>query len=49
MKIHALKQLKHKKRMNDFAQEMLTIQKQRNDELEREIKLIERRNQMLGL
>jgi len=35
--------------MNDLVQEMLTIQKQKNDELEREIKLIERRNQMLGL
>jgi hypothetical protein len=35
--------------MNDLAQKMLTIQKQKNDELEREISLIEKRNQMLGL
>jgi len=35
--------------MNDLAQEMLTIQKQKNDELEKEISLIEKRNQMLGL
>ena len=31
------------------AQELLTIQKQRNDELEREIMLLEKRKQVLGL
>jgi hypothetical protein len=37
------------KKMNDLAQEMLTIQRQKNEELEREIMLLEKRNQMLGL
>src|SRR4051794_37059654 len=41
--------LETQKRMNVFAQEMLTIQKQKNDELEREIMLIEKRNQMLAI
>jgi hypothetical protein len=35
--------------MNDFAQDMLNIQKQKNDELEKEIMLLEKRNQILGL
>jgi hypothetical protein len=34
---------------NDLAQEMLTIQKQKNEELEKEIMLIEKRNRILGL
>ena len=42
-------QLEVQRKMNELAQEMLTIQKQKNDELEREIQLIERRKQMLGL
>jgi len=34
---------------NFLEQELLNIQRQKNDELEREIRLIEKRNQMLGL
>jgi hypothetical protein len=35
--------------MNNLAQEKLNIQKQLNDELEREIMLLKERNQILGL
>lgn len=35
--------------MNDLVQKMLTIQRQKNEELEREIMLLEKQNQMLGL
>ena len=41
--------LKQQRRMNDLAQDMLNIQKQKNDELEKEIMLLEKRNQILGL
>jgi hypothetical protein len=41
--------LDQQKRMNDLAQDMLNIQKQKNDELEKEIMLLEKRNQILGL
>ena len=41
--------LKQQRRMNDLAQDMLNIQKQKNDELEKEIILLEKRNQILGL
>ena len=36
--------LDQQKRMNDLAQDMLNIQKQKNDELEKEIMLLEKRN-----
>ena len=39
----------HQKKLNNLAQEKLMIQKQTNDELEREIQLLEKRNQLLGL
>ena len=35
--------------MNDLAQDMLNIQKQKNDKLEKKIMLLEKRNQILGL
>ena len=41
--------LKQQRRMNDLTQDMLNIQKQKNDELEKEIMLLEKRNQILGL
>ena len=41
--------LKQQRKMNDLAQDMLNIQKQKNDELEKEIMLLEKRNQILGL
>ena len=41
--------LKQQRSMNDLAQDMLNIQKQKNDELEKEIMLLEKRNQILGL
>lgn len=41
--------LKQQRRMNDLAEDMLNIQKQKNDELEKEIMLLEKRNQILGL
>lgn len=41
--------LDQQKRMNDLAQKMLSIQKQKNEELEKEIMLLEKRNQILGL
>lgn len=41
--------LNQQRRMNDLAQDMLNIQKQKNDELEKEIMLLEKRNQILGL
>ena len=41
--------LKQQRRMNDLAQDMLNIQKQKNDELEKKIMLLEKRNQILGL
>jgi len=41
--------LDQQRRMNDLAQDMLNIQKQKNDELEKEIMLLEKRNQILGL
>ena len=41
--------LKQQKRMNDLIQDMLNIQKQKNNELEKEIMLLEKRNQILGL
>ena len=41
--------LKQQRRMNDLAQDMLNIQKQKNDEIEKEIMLLEKRNQILGL
>ena len=36
--------LKQQRKMNDLAQDMLNIQKQKNDELEKEIMLLEKRN-----
>ena len=41
--------LKQQRKMNDLTQDMLNIQKQKNDELEKEIMLLEKRNQILGL
>ena len=41
--------LKQQRKMNDLAQDMLNIQKQKNDELEKEIMLLEKRNQIFGL
>ncbi|GES87838.1 hypothetical protein GLOIN_2v1763409 [Rhizophagus clarus] len=41
--------LEQQKKINSLEQEMLNIQKQKNDELEREITLIEKRNRLLGL
>lgn len=41
--------LEQQKRMNDLVQDMLSIQKQKNEELEKEIMLLEKRNRILGL
>jgi len=41
--------LKQQRRMNDLTQDMLNIQKQKNDELEKKIILLKKRNQILGL
>jgi hypothetical protein len=41
--------LEQQKKRNGLEQELLNIQKQKNDELEREIILIEKRNRMLGM
>lgn len=37
------------RKVNTLAQETLAIRKQANDELEREIALLEKRNRLLGL
>lgn len=39
----------HQIKVNQLAQEKLLLQKQANDELEREIMLLEKRNHILGL
>ncbi|GES91265.1 hypothetical protein GLOIN_2v1763409 [Rhizophagus clarus] len=41
--------LEQQKKINSLEQEMLNIQKQKNDELKREITLIEKQNRLLGL
>ena len=41
--------LEQQKRMNDLVQDMLNIQKQKNEELEKEIMLLEKRNRILNL
>ena len=42
-------QVEQQKKFNNLAQEKLNIQKATNDELEREIILLEKRNHILGL
>jgi hypothetical protein len=41
--------LNQQKKINDLVQEKLFLQKQANEELEREIRLLEKRNNILGL
>jgi len=41
--------LRNVQKINNLERELLNIQKQRNDEIEREIVLIEKRNRLLGL
>lgn len=41
--------IEQRQKVNNLEYDLLNIQKQRNNEIEREIALIEKRNQLLGL